>query len=179
MIRVGLIIVALSFTVAGCRTPKIDGSSYLDITPPFDIVSFFDGEVKAWGIVQDRAGNLTLRFEVDIDGTWQDNVLTLDETFRYGVGDGASKRVWRIRETEPGKWTGNADDILDSANGESFGNAFYWTYSMDLPVDNKRYRVTFKDWIWAFDNNTIVNRAYIRKFGITFAEVTLFMQKQN
>jgi hypothetical protein len=49
---------------------------------------------------------------------------------------------------------------------------------MDLPVGESSYRVKFEDWMWAFDENTLMNRSYIRKFGITFAEVTLFMQRQ-
>jgi hypothetical protein len=50
---------------------------------------------------------------------------------------------------------------------------------MDLPVDDTTYRVQFDDWIWAFDDKTIVNCSYIKKFGITMAEVTIFMQKQR
>jgi hypothetical protein len=33
--------------------------------------------------------------------------------------------------------------------------------------------------MWAFDDQTLVNRSYIKKFGITFAEVTIFMQRQQ
>ncbi|MEC8747574.1 MAG: DUF3833 family protein, partial [Pseudomonadota bacterium] len=41
------------------------------------------------------------------------------------------------------------------------------------------YSVTFDDWFWAFDDSTMMNRSYIRKFGIVMAEVTIFMQKQT
>ena len=37
----------------------------------------------------------------------------------------------------------------------------------------------FDDWFWAFDDSTMMNRSYIRKFGIVMAEVTIFMQKQT
>ena len=50
---------------------------------------------------------------------------------------------------------------------------------MDLPVGDNSYMVRFDDWIWAFDDSTVINRSYIRKFGLTFAEVTIFMQRQN
>jgi hypothetical protein len=49
---------------------------------------------------------------------------------------------------------------------------------MDLEVDGTSYRVNFDDWFWAFDENTMMNRSYIKKFGIVMAEVTIFMQKQ-
>ena len=72
-----------------------------------------------------------------------------------------------------------ADDIAGPATGTAYGNAVYWRYEMDLPVGDSEYRVAFKDWIWAFDDRTIVNRSYIQKFGLVMAEVTLFMQKQG
>ena len=50
---------------------------------------------------------------------------------------------------------------------------------MDLPVDDTTYSVTFDDWFWAFDDSTMMNRSYIRKFSIVMAEVTIFMQKQT
>ena len=37
--------------------------------------------------------------------------------------------------------------------------------------------MTFEDWIWAVDDQRIFNRSYIKKFGLVFAEVTIFMEK--
>lgn len=166
-------------TVAGCGSRDITGSTYQSVQPAFDITAFFDGQVRAWGIVQDRSGNVTQRFTVDIDGSWDGTTLILDETFEYGLGDGATERVWTISRDAEGRWRGGAGDILNQANGDEFGNAFRWRYQIDLPVDDKSYVVNFDDWIWAFDDNTIINRSYITKFGITFAEVTIFMQRQS
>jgi hypothetical protein len=163
--------------VSGC-TVSIDGEDYLEATQQFDLVTFFDGNVKAWGIVQGRRGELVQRFEVDIAGEVKQGNLTLDESFTYQLGDGVKKRIWNISEQGGGKYAGSADDIA-VAQGQVFGNAFNWGYEMDLPVGDTTYRVKFDDWIWAFDNKTIVNRSYIKKFGITMAEVTIFMQKQS
>ena len=161
--------------LAGCAT--IDPASYSNQTPQFVLEEFFDGNVNVWGIVQNRSGNVVQRFNVDIAGNLEGNTLTLDETFNYRFGAGVDKRVWVIERHADGTYTGMADDILPGATGRSYGNAFKWTYEMNLPVNDKSYRVRFNDWIWAFDDNTIMNRAYIRKFGLTFAEVTLFMQR--
>ncbi len=171
-----ILFVALSVT--GCASTSIEGKTYRDISPSFSIDQFFNGQIKAWGIAQDRSGNLVQRFKVSIDGSIENNVLTLDETFTYGVGDGVKSRIWTIDKNPDGSLEGQAGDILGKASGESFGNAFNWHYQMDLPVGNSSYKVKFDDWIWAFDENTIMNRSYITKFGITFAEVTIFMQKQ-
>ncbi len=163
--------------ISGCAT-SIEGDRYKEIEPQFSLQEFFTGQVKAWGIVQDRSGELVQRFQVTIDGSVKDGELVLDETFTYGVGEGVEKRVWIIEEVEAGVYQGRAGDILDTASGKAYGNAMFWTYEMDLPVGDTSYRVTFDDWIWAFDENTIVNRSYIKKFGLVMAEVTIFMQKQ-
>lgn len=173
-----LLALSLSVFLSACGSRDITGGRYQTQTPAFDITAFFDGQVRAWGIVQDRSGNVTQRFIVDIDGTWDGETLTLDETFDYGLGDGVTERVWKIQRDAQGRWRGTAGDILNEASGADFGNAFYWQYQIDLPVGDKSYVVNFDDWIWAFDDNTIINRSYITKFGITFAEVTIFMQRQ-
>lgn len=165
----------LSFS--SCASVSIDGTNYLQEDAEFVLEEFFDGDVKAWGIVQDRSGEVIQRFEVDIEGSLQDTVLTLDETFRYSIGSGVEKRIWKIDIGDGQLYKGSAGDILGEADGQSFGNAFFWGYEMDLPVGDSTRRVSFADWIWAFDQKTIINRSYIQKFGITFAEVTIFMQK--
>ena len=158
---------------------SIEPDNYVNQSPQFVLEEFFDGDVNVWGIVQNRSGNVVQRFTVDIAGSVDGNTLTLDETFSYEQGSGVDKRIWVIDRHADGSYTGMADDILPGATGRSHGNAFKWTYEMELPVDNTSYRVRFDDWIWAFNDGTIMNRAYIRKFGLTFAEVTLFMQRQQ
>lgn len=163
--------------IAGCAT-SLEGQRYRNDTPPFDLFAFFAGDVKAWGIVQNRSGELVQRFTVDIEGTIEGDQLTLDEHFTYGLGSGVEQRVWEITRTADGSYRGTAGDILGSASGQSYGNAFRWAYEMDLPVGESSYRVRFEDWIWALDEQTLMNRSYIQKFGLDFAEVTIFMQRQ-
>lgn len=169
------VLAAISLSACGI---SVDGEKYLDAGPDLSLFGFFEGDVRGWGIVQDRDGNLLQRFEVDIVGSVSGNQLTLDETFRYSFGDGPKTRVWTITQQAPGIYDGAAGDIEGPAKGQTYGNAFYWTYKMDIPVDSGTYRVKFQDWMWAFDGQTVMNRSYIKKFGITWAEVTLFMQKQ-
>jgi hypothetical protein len=163
--------------LTGCSV-SIDGEDYQKTTPVFDIMQFFDGDVKAWGIVQNRSGNVVQRFVVDIEGTIEGSELTLNESFDYAVGEGPSSRIWQITQQEDGGFIGTASDIKGTAVGTSYGNAFNFHYTMDLPVDDTTYSVTFDDWFWGFDEHTMMNRSYIRKFGLVMAEVTIFMQKQ-
>ena len=149
----------------------------MEQSPAFDLFAFFDGDVRAWGIVQNRKGEVVQRFSVDIRGSVNGNSLTLDETFAYGLGEGVTERVWTITRGSDGRYQGSAGDILGVAAGTDFGNAFRWAYAMDLPVGDKSYRVKFDDWIFALDERRIVNRSYIQKFGLDVAEVTIFMER--
>lgn len=173
VLGLGISLIGLS----GCSV-SVEGNDYKAVQPAFDLEQFFDGDVKAWGIVQNRSGEVVQRFIVDIAGKVEGDTLTLDEKFEYGVGEGPTERVWTIVKQSDNTFIGSATDIEGPAKGTSYGNAFNFHYEMDLPVDDTTYAVTFDDWFWAFDENTMMNRSYIRKFGIVMAEVTIFMQRQ-
>lgn len=163
--------------LSGCAT-SLDGQRYLSIEPSFDLFQFFDGEVKAWGLVQNRDGEVIQKFEVDIQGSIMGDQITLDETFQYAVGKGPTKRAWQIVRLDDGQYRGTAGDILGEAVGSTYGNAFRWSYRMDIPVDDTVYEVSFEDWFWVIDDRRLFNRSYIQKFGFDVAEVTIFMERQ-
>jgi hypothetical protein len=164
------------FSLTGCSL-AIDGKDYEHIEPSFHLTDFFSGNVQAWGIVQNRSGEVVQRFTVDIHGRVEEGVLIMDETFSYGLGTGPQQRTWQIVPHSDGQFIGQADDILGEARGRAHGNAFNFTYDMDLLVDDSVYQVSFDDWFFAFDREALMNRSYIRKFGIVMAEVTIFMHK--
>ncbi len=165
-----------SLLATGCGGLHLE--QYAEATPHFDPFTFFPGQTRAWGIVQDWRGRVVRRFEVDINGRVEHGTLTLDEALRYADGERSTRR-WQITRNADGALSGTADDIVDAAEGASAGNSMYWRYSMDLAVGDNTYRVRFDDWMWQLDERVLVNRSYLRKFGLTVAEVTLFMQKQD
>lgn len=146
------------------------------MTPQFDPRAFFDGQVRAWGIVQDWRGRMVRSFVVDIVGRRDGEGVILDEDFVYSDGE-RQQRTWHIESSATGRFAGRANDIVGVAAGTAAGNALHWRYVMDLAVDGRSYRVKFDDWMWQLDERVLANRSYIRKFGVTVAEVTLFMQR--
>jgi hypothetical protein len=110
-------------------------------------------------------------------GSWEGDVGTLKEQFTYYDGK-TQERTWTITKRSDGTYEGTASDILDKAEGKTGGNAVHWKYRMDLDVDGSTYRITFDDWMWQMHDGVMINRSYLKKFGITVAELTLFMQKQ-
>lgn len=161
--------------LTSCTSPNLE--HYQDSSPQLSLEEYFTGPIKAWGIVQNHKGNVTRRFDVNMVGTWENGVGTLEEYFDYYDGE-QQKRVWTITKIDDENYEGRADDILDKATGKLEGYAMQWAYRMDLPVGDKTYRITFDDWMFLMNDGVLINRSYLKKFGITVAELTLFMQKQ-
>jgi hypothetical protein len=143
--------------------------------PKLDLFSFFEGETIAYGIFEDRFGNLKRQFRVNIKGKTDNNTLTLDEDFLYDDGEKA-KRIWTIEKQLNGNgvtYVGKADDIEGKASGSISGNTLNWTYDIYLNIKGSNIKVHFNDWIYQQSDDLAINRAYVSKFGINIGSVTL------
>lgn len=162
------------FLVLGCSTSV---EEYRGTTPDFDLFEYFNGDVKAWGMLQDRSGKQTRRFEVAIKGRIQGNILTLEEDFIFNDGE-KQQRIWEITRHMDGHYTGRADDVVGEARGKVVGNALNWQYILRVPVDDSTYDITFDDWMFRQDQDRVFNIAKMSKWGFTVGTVTLFFEKQ-
>lgn len=164
--------------VTGCSTVNIQ--DYQNKSPTLKVEDYFQGETKAWGIFQDRFGQVRRRFTVDIVGTWDEEnaQLKLIEDFIYDDGQ-TEQRIWVITKTGDNKYEGYADGVVGIATGESEGNAFNFRYKFDLPMNGKTLRVSFDDWMYLQDNNILFNKATIKKLGITLGDVYIFFDKRT
>ena len=162
-------------TLLGCSTMKID--DFANTEPEFNLMQFFEGNVEAWGIVEDRFGNLKRQFKVDMNGTIKDGVLTLEEDFIYADGE-KDKRIWQFSKLDESSYKGLANDIIGEAIAKEKGNAFNMKYKMDLDLGFVVI-VGFYVWMYIIDKDTIINKASISKFGFNIATVTLFFRKKT
>ncbi len=162
--------------ISSCSDHSI--KSYSDEFPKIDLREFFNGKIYALGIVQNRSGKVIKRFKVDIRAYWEGNTGYLDEKFIYSDGKKES-RIWELKEISQSVYQGRADDVIGKANGKTAGNAFYFEYNLDLPVDDTSYEVKFEDWMFLLDKNTLLARSYMSKWGIGLGEVTIVMTKKG
>ena len=160
----------------GCSAMKIE--DFANTNPEFKLMEFFEGNVKAWGIVEDRFGNIRRQFKVDMKGTIENDILTLEEDFEYADGE-IDKRIWKFSKLDEKTYKGLANDIIGEAIAKEQGNAFNMKYKMDLDLGFGELRVNFNDWMFRIDESTIINKATINKFGLNIATVTLFFRKKN
>ncbi|WP_394175761.1 DUF3833 domain-containing protein [Thalassotalea litorea] len=149
---------------------------YQSTTPDFTLEQFFDGNVKAWGLVTNFSDDFVRRFTVDIEASWEGNKGVLDEYFLYDDGEKQFRR-WEIERINETTYQGRADDIIGTATGERAGAYIRWQYKMKLKVDGSEYDVTFDDQMILIDDNHMMNIAKIKKLGVTVAKVTLFFEK--
>jgi hypothetical protein len=175
MKNVFLALAALVFLASCSGKPSLDDDKLSD--REFRLEQFFVGKTKAHGQFQDILGNVSRRFEVDITGTFDGNLLTLVEDFSYADGS-KEQRIWKLTKTGPNTWSGTADGVIGDALGETRGDTFNWGYKIDLPVPDGTMRVVFDDWMWQLSDTRVLNRAYMSKFGFPLGEVVIYFEKE-
>ena len=170
--------IILLFT--GCS--QTDMKEFQNNTPKLDLFEFFAGETIAYGIFEDRFGNLKRQFRVNINGKIDNQILTLDEDFLYDDGEQA-KRIWKIEKKIDNNqkiiYEGQADDVEGKASGSISGNALNWSYDIYLNIKGSDIKVHFNDWIYKQSEDLAINRAYVSKFGINIGSVTLVFLRGN
>lgn len=160
----------------GCSSVEVQ--RYAAEKPMLDLATYFNGTIDAWGVFQNRKGEVIKRFSVRIDAKWNGNTGVLDESFEYSDGT-KQKRIWTIVKQSDGRYIGTAEDVMGVARGEAAGNALRWRYVLALPVDGKVYDVDFDDWMWLLDQDTLINRSVMSKWGFRLGEVTLAFRKRK
>ena len=164
-----------ALALGGCASQKID--SYADQKPVLDLQQYFNGTLDAYGVFTDRSGAVVKRFTVVMQCQWTGDEGVLDEAFTYSDGS-TQRRVWRLKKLADGGFSGRADDVVGEALGQTRGNAFHWTYTLNLPVDDKVYEVQFDDWMYLMTDKVMLNKATMSKFGVRLGEVTLSFTKR-
>jgi hypothetical protein len=167
--------VASAALLGACSTAQIQ--DYAGETPVLELRDYFNGTLDAYGVFTDRSGKVVKRFSVVMTCTWQGEVGTLDEAFSYSDGS-TQRRIWRLKRQTGGRYTGQADDVVGNAEGQQSGNAFYWTYTLALPVDGRVVEVRFDDWMYLMSDKVMLNKAVMRKWGVGLGEVTLSFYKR-
>ncbi|MEW6467085.1 MAG: DUF3833 domain-containing protein [Pseudomonadota bacterium] len=161
--------------LAACASPQV--GDYAAERPLLDLRSYFNGTVDAWGVFTDRSGKVVKRFTVVMDCRWEGDRGVLDEAFTYSDGS-TQRRIWRLVRHADGRYSGTADDVVGSAEGQASGNAFNWRYTLALPVDGRVWEVQFDDWMVLMDERVMLNKAVMSKWGIRLGEVTLAFRRR-
>jgi len=149
---------------------------YKNTKPEIKIEEYFQGNVKAWGMLQGRSGEVKRQFVADMKGNFDGQKLILDETFIWNDGEKQERR-WTIKKVSENRYEGTAPDVVGLAKGVSYGSAFKFEYKLLVPYKDKKIKVKFDDWIFKQDDKTAINKATLTKFGFKVGELTVFFIK--
>ena len=168
------LLVILLVLLTSCSDMKPE--DYINTEPKIKIEEYFLGDVKAWGIFQNRFGKVKRQFTAKMEGSFDGEILTLEEDFSWNDGE-KQKRKWKIKKVGDDKYEGTAPDVIGIAKGVSYGSAFKFEYQLLIPFKDKKIKVRFDDWIFKQDDKVAINRAIVSKFGFKVGELTVFFVK--
>jgi hypothetical protein len=172
--RFGPCALLVLFALQGCGT--MNPEQFAKAEPRFVLEEYFLGNTRAWGIFEDRFGDLRRQFVVDITGSWQGSAFILDERFTYADGE-TDRRVWTIEKIGEDRYLGKAGDVVGVAEGIASGNTLNWRYDFDLKVGTRTWRIHFDDWLFLQPDGILINRARVTKWGFAVGEVTIAFQR--
>ncbi|MBB3189125.1 DUF3833 domain-containing protein [Halomonas cerina] len=173
--RIAALMAAL-WLLSGCA--GVDIARYAGTTPRLDIGEYFDGQTRAWGMVQDYSGEVLRRFTVEIDGHLEGDTLRLDEHFTYADGE-TDRRVWTLQRREGGRWLGQTDDVEGVVEARQVGHVFHMRYPLAVPLDGRDITFTMDDWMYLQPDGRLINRTAMQKFGVTLAEITIVFTRAS
>jgi hypothetical protein len=150
----------------------------METTERFELTQFLEGRAIAWGIVEDRFGVLRKRFTVEMRGFWEGKAFILDERFVYDTGDSETRR-WSVVPLGDGRFSATCDDCIGHAVGQCTRDAIEMSYRFRLQVGARVIAVRFTDRIYRMSDDTAINRAIIRKWGVKLGELSIFFERQK
>jgi Protein of unknown function (DUF3833) len=172
--RLAPALVAGVAATAACATPTVE--QFAPSPRQLVLEEYFEGQTTAYGLFEDRFGKVRRQFRVDITGVVEGERLTLTEKFVYDDGE-RDTRIWEIDILGDGRYRGTAGDVPVPAEGQVAGNAFNWRYKVDLKVGDSVWNVGFDDWMFLMDDEVLINRAYVTRFGVEIGQVTIAFRK--
>jgi hypothetical protein len=144
---------------------------------PFDITRFFEGQTRAYGLFENRKGQVRRRFTADIIGTWDGHIFRMDEAFRYDDGR-SERRVWLIEKHDAHRFTARCNDLIGNAKGTASLDGSHMTYRFRLRMSSGlSVALDFDDYMYPVHDDLLLNKATLRKWGIRVGQLFVTYQR--
>lgn len=183
ILKLATIIFTLAIALAGCsNAAKVE--TYSGNAPRFVPEDFFNGDLIAKGLLKNRKGEVTRRFEATIKGTWADGVGTLYEEFTFDDGE-QQTRTWVMRAQGKGAnangavrhYLAEANDVTGLAPVSVSGNAMFLKYVLNVPYKGDTISVNVDDRMFLIDEKLLINESIMTKFGFRVGTIVLTIYK--
>lgn len=172
-IVVALILVKARFASFMAQVPD----DYSD-GPMLNMREVFNGPIECEGVIYGPTGRVTSRFEADFIASWDGNIGTVREEFRYDSGN-VQHREWKFTLGNDGSMKAEAPDLVGVGTGQQHGSAVQLNYNIKLTDEAGGHVLAVNDWMYMTPNGNVMNRSQFRKFGIKVAELVATMRPKN
>ena len=174
------VVIALVGVVALGGCSRMQPKDFDQRAPQLVFESFFNGKSRGSGIFFDRSDNYSLGLEVELDGVWDENAQTLrlNENLKYSDGK-HKQRTFTIKKLDQHHYIGRAEGFDGDIAIEVYGNALRWRYVLIEEVEGSVWHLDGDDWMFLQPDGTIINRAWITKFGLAVGEVILSLRRES
>jgi hypothetical protein len=146
--------------------------------PMFNMREVFNGPIECEGVIYGPTGRVTSRFEADFIASWDGNIGTVREEFRYDSGN-VQHREWKFTLGNDGSMKAEALDLVGVGTGQQHGSAVQLNYNIKLTDEAGGHVLAVNDWMYMTPNGNVMNRSQFRKFGIKVAELVATMRPKN
>jgi len=146
--------------------------------PLFNMREVFNGPIECEGVIYGPTGRVTSRFDADFVASWDGNVGTVREEFRYDSGT-VQHREWTFTLGNDGSIQAEAPDVIGVGTGMQKGSAVQLNYDIKLTDDAGGHVLSTTDWMYMTPNGNVMNRSQFRKFGIKVAELVATMRPKQ
>lgn len=135
----------------------------------FDPIAFFRGKTAGEGVLKVMLkAPQTIRVE-SVGEAGKDGTLTLRQLI-HEPGKPARTRVWKLRQTAPGKFAGTMTDAKGPVRIEQNGDAIRIRYKSKDGLD-------FDQTLTPTNPRAVANHMRIRRFGLTVAHIDEVIRK--
>ena len=172
--RLSIVLLSLGL-ITSCSSVPV--SEYADNTPVMVVEEFFNGSLRAHGIVKDRGGKVIRYFNASINAYWVDGVGTLDEVFRFDDGE-EQRRIWKLVRDEAGNYVGTANDVIGSSTLEIAGNSLFLDYVLRIPYGDGTLDLNIDDRMYLVSERVLINESVMTKWGFDVGQITLVIEKE-
>lgn len=167
-------IVAMIALLSACSNSSV--REYQNVAPIIVVEKFFEGNLRAYGVVKDRGGDVTRHFKATIKATWDDDQGVLDEVFYFNDGE-VQHRQWMLTKQSDSRYRVTANDVVGDHVMETSGNALFLQYILQVPYKGSIINVSVDDKMFLLEDDIIMNESIFYKWGFRVGSVQLMIEK--
>ena len=153
---------------------------------PVVLERFSDGVATGTGFYQGRSGDIGRQMSCRIEGVWDEpaQVLTLNEEFWF-VDGRYETRIWTIAKRGDNDYRFSAGDSVGEGRGAHtetnvFKSGYSLNYDLPNPVLRRQHMVfSFDDFMLGVDEDRMLNRSRMKKFGLWLGDITLWIKRER